>query len=376
VIIPGDIEILSSSSFSSCQSFESISFESNSRLTRIESRAFPHLGSPIAIPSTVLFIAHDASPDPSQLSLCDENSCPEFGRWRWLRQSGIVVDFRRIVRGGACLRLRLDLTGFEEGSVIGEASRLYRREKDGLEIVVKAFDISEFEGWEVENAIENLSNLRHPLIAAPIGFAMAEGEVKLKIGRLHAAGGSLGEVVSAEPVWWTPTAKAEAVVGIALALRFAHGFGLVHGSLKAENVLFDGEGRIHITDFRLMRRGGGESGRARERDAGCGFSGEEWTPRADVSAFAMLLCKIVAGRPSPEPNVEGSEVILPPDVPGFVSEIIEGGLRPIPGGELSFIGIFETLEANAFRIVAGVDSNEVSAFVSGVESAAQCSKSE
>jgi hypothetical protein len=146
VIIPCDVEILGSGCFSSYESLECVTFESNSRLMRIESHAFsisslqsilmttrikrmpPPESDRITIPSAVLFVAHDASPNPSQLSLCDEDSCPDFGRWRRLRQSDTAVDFRRIVRGGA--RLRLDLTGFEEGCVIVERSGLYRRAKD------------------------------------------------------------------------------------------------------------------------------------------------------------------------------------------------------------------------------------------------------
>jgi hypothetical protein len=55
------------------------------------------------------------------------------------------------VTGGASARARipLALTTFQEGSVIGEASRLYRREKDGLEIHVKAFDLSELNSGEL-----------------------------------------------------------------------------------------------------------------------------------------------------------------------------------------------------------------------------------
>jgi hypothetical protein len=316
-----------------------------------------------------LFVAHDAIWNPSQLSLCDEDSCPEFGRWRRLRQSGIAVDFRRIVRGGT--RLPLDLTELEEGPVIGEASRLYRRENDGLAIVVKAFDVSKFDSGEIDQEIENLSNLRHPLIAAPIGFAFCEGQ--LKIGRLYAAGGSLAEVVSSNPAWWTPTAKAEAIVGIALALRFAHGLGLLHGDLNSGNVLFDSGCRIQLADFGPMRRDGGFSGELDEEG-----DWEAWSPCADVSGFAKLLFEIVTGRPPPSTaKAEGDEeLILPPDVPGFVSEIIEGRLRPIVGRELSFIAIFETLKKNGFHIVAGVECNEVSAFVSGVESAVQSGESE
>jgi hypothetical protein len=303
--------------------------------------------------------------NPWRLSLCGEDSCPEFGRWLRLSQSGTTIDFRRIVRGGgcACGRLPLDLTGFEERSVIGESSRLYRRLQDGMEIVVEAFDVSQFDSEEGEREIENLSNLRHPLISQTIGFAFAGG--RLQLGRLHAAGGSLAEVVSSKPAWWTPTAKAEAVVGIVLALRFVHSLGLLHGALNTGNVLFDGGGRIQITDFRPIRRGGG-------------FSGKRWSPWADVSAFAMLLFEIVAGcsSPSAPPSAaeRDGEVIIPPGVPAFVSEIIEKALRPIPGTELSFIAIFETLKENNFRIVA--DSDEVSSFVSGVESAAQSGESE
>jgi hypothetical protein len=240
---------------------------------------------------------------------------------------------------------------------------------------VKAFDVSEFEAGEIEIEIEieNLWNLRHPLIAAPIGFALAVGEGQLKIGRLHAAGGSLAEVVSSNPAWWTPTAKAKAVVGIALVLRFAHGLGLLHGGLNSGNVLFDGGRRIQIADFSPMRRGGGFSGEGEGE-------GQGWSPQADVSAFAMLLFEIVAGRPWSRPSdaMADTEVIVPPGVPSFVSEMIEGGLqrRARPRRELSFIAIIETLKENDFRIVSGVDSDEVSAFVSGIESAAESGDSE
>jgi hypothetical protein len=71
------------------------------------------------------------------------------------------------VRGGACARLPLDLTEFEESTLIDEATHLYRCVKDGLVIVMKAFDVSEFKGWEVEREMQNVSNLCHLLIAAP-----------------------------------------------------------------------------------------------------------------------------------------------------------------------------------------------------------------
>jgi hypothetical protein len=63
----------------------------------------------------------------------------------------------------------------------------------------------------------------HPVIAPSLGL-------------------SLADVLCFQPGWWAPTATAKAVLGIAVALRFAHGLRLVHGAVKAGNVLFDAAG--------------------------------------------------------------------------------------------------------------------------------------
>jgi serine/threonine protein kinase len=94
------------------------------------------------------------------------------------------------------------------------------------------------------------------MIAPLIGFALpgeSSGRLDFKTARLHAAEGSLAAVLSAPPAWWTPTAKAKAVAGIALGLRFAHGLGLLHCGLKASNVLVDAARRIQIADFSPTR---------------------------------------------------------------------------------------------------------------------------
>jgi hypothetical protein len=48
---------------------------------------------------------------------------------------------------------------------------------------------------------------------------------------------SLSTVVKTSPEWWTPTAKARAVVSVLLGLRFGHSLGLVHGHLTG-SILF------------------------------------------------------------------------------------------------------------------------------------------
>jgi hypothetical protein len=206
-------------------------------------------------------------------------------------------------------------------------------------------------------------NLRHPLIAAPIGFILRAREM---IGvRKHTGTVSLAEILLELPVWWTPTAKAKAIVGICLALRFSHGFGLLHGCLSTRTVIFDcdddcdsdSERRIQLADFSAIRVAHANSDP---------FSGDEWSPNVDVSAFSMLVLEIVTGC-APPPRTENG-VCLPPSMPTFVSEMIDDCQSVERGRQRSFVDIVDILKRNNFGIVGGVDSDEVLRFVRWVES--------
>jgi hypothetical protein len=177
--IPCDIEIVGSSSFTEFESISSIFFEPNSRLKRIESCAIPLDVVVIGIPSQVLFIAYDAAPNVSRLTLSAPDLYPEFDRWRQLRQSRIAFDFRRIQRSTSGVidfrRYLVDFTVLEEGPILGQcqsiSSQIYRRRSDCRVIVVKSIPLSNsIEQCQIENEVENLLNLIHPLIQAPIGF--------------------------------------------------------------------------------------------------------------------------------------------------------------------------------------------------------------
>jgi hypothetical protein len=255
ITIPFSIQILGPSCFSECRSLSSIVFESPSRLARVESRAFTRSDVRVLLPSTLMFLAHDAHSDLFRLSLSDPDLYPVFDRWRRVRECGVAVDFRPILKPRPShpyfKDYVFDITELEEESVLLEAdrrsSRLYRKRGDGSLIVVKSISLSDsFSESQTESEIANLVSLRHPLIASPIGFAESTAPRRLKIARPYAAGGSLAEVLSDAPPWWTPTAKAKAIAGIALGLWFARNLGLLHGGLKASNVLFDVDRRIQI----------------------------------------------------------------------------------------------------------------------------------
>jgi hypothetical protein len=104
------------------------------------------------------------------------------------------------------------------------------------------------------------------------------------------------------------------------------------------------------------------------------FSGEEWAPTVDVSAFASLLFEIAVGRPATPPIGVVGGPPFPAAVPAFVAQVIEDGRSRESVHCLSFVDIVARLKANRFEIMAGINSGEVSAFVSWVESLVQAGK--
>src|SRR5216117_3099108 len=64
-------------------------------------------------------------------------------------------------------------------------------------------------------------------------------------------GGQLDEVVSREPM---PARRAvELIVKLARTVHYAHEHGILHRDIKPGNVLLDGKGEPHLTDFGLAR---------------------------------------------------------------------------------------------------------------------------
>jgi hypothetical protein len=309
-----------------------------------------------------------------EVSVSEYDCWAELARWS-ARRCHSAVDFRRTLHIGSdfpvlanCL---VDLSQFEALGALGVDRQgscgLYRRRSDGHEFVVELigrFECENENGGEsrIEREIEKRLNLRHRCIAAPIGFAVSGGDgggAELRAIRPYAEGGSLPAVLANPPARWTATAKAIAVVGLALGLRFANGVGHPHGRLRPNCVLFDGAGAIQIAGIGAGRRsgGGGGGGGDAEFVAPEIESGGAPTAKADVFSFVRIVSRIAAdNRPT------GT-------VPLFVTNLIADGLSPEPSRRPSFGAIIATLEAERFEIDEGVDSEAVLAFVRAVEAA-------
>jgi serine/threonine protein kinase len=185
--------------------------------------------------------------------------------------------------------------------------------------------------------------------------------------QLYPESKSLSAVISTNPEWWTATAKAKAVVGIVLGLRFLHSFGLIHGDLNSNTIIFDLDHRIQITNFYPKSLGVGRSPHDGDKNVQ-GFSGEGWSMKPDVSGFASILFEIVFDRLAPHPNVSNNPTNITNDVPVFVSTLIAACQSPESHIMESFLDIFDILKENDFAILSGVNSADVLDFVDWVES--------
>lgn len=128
----------------------------------------------------------------------------------------------------------------------------------------------------LEHEARMLALVRHSHVVGCRGIVrLADGRLALELDYL--GGGDLVSLAGGRPAVW-----AEAALAVAAALAHCHAQGVVHGDVKARNVLFADDGTPRLVDFasaRLLAAGA--------------------SPESDVRAFAALLYELLAGAPPP-----------------------------------------------------------------------------
>jgi eukaryotic-like serine/threonine-protein kinase len=209
-----------------------------------------------------------------------------------------------------------------------------------------------------------MARVRHANVLAIHGADIQDGRVGFWADLLD--GATLEERLSVEGVLGQGEAT---IVGIELcrALAAVHAAGLVHGDIKASNVMRETGGRIVLMDFGA----GSELVPATATGATVLgtplalapelFRGEAPSPASDLYALAVLLYRLVSGRyPVTAESVEelgarhrrGERVPLMdarPDLTPAWIHVIDKGLSPDPGARYSTAGEMEAALASTMR---------------------------
>ncbi|KAF0916803.1 hypothetical protein E2562_011632 [Oryza meyeriana var. granulata] len=142
-----------------------------------------------------------------------------------------------------------------------------------------------------------LSGLCSPHIVPCLGSrSAAGGEYQLFLE--FAPGGSLADEAARNGGCLAEPAVREYAADVARGLAYLHGMSLVHGDVKARNVVIGSDGRARITDFGCARvmDSAGPIGGTPAFMAPEVARGEEQGPAADVWALGCTIIEMATGR--------------------------------------------------------------------------------
>lgn len=149
------------------------------------------------------------------------------------------------------------ITGYEVEALIGQggmgAVYLGRQKSLDRRVAIKILppQIATRAGFRERFGQEGraLAKLNHPNIVAVYDFGQAGPYAMLVMELVE--GANLREVLAQGRL--SPAEALEIIPQLCDALSYAHDEGVVHRDIKPENLLFDGRGRLKITDFGLAK---------------------------------------------------------------------------------------------------------------------------
>jgi len=186
----------------------------------------------------------------------------------------------------------------EVEEVLGRGSfgTVYRARDPVLarEVALKLIDSAALDDAEFMAEARRLARVSHPNVLSIHGVESCDGRIGLWADLL---GGRTLEQRPADG----PIAEAELLpiaAQLAAALRAVHAAGLVHGDVKAGNVMIDESGHVTLMDFGAAHRAGRDgprfgSPRSMAPEVHDGAAG---SPAADQYALGVLLYRAIAGR--------------------------------------------------------------------------------
>jgi TolB-like protein/Flp pilus assembly protein TadD/predicted Ser/Thr protein kinase len=153
---------------------------------------------------------------------------------------------------------------------------------------------------------EAAASLDHPCIV-PI-YEVGERDGQCYFSMKFVEGGQLDEVVKQSPM--SLRQAVELIAKVARTVHYAHEHGILHRDIKPGNILLDGKGEPHLTDFGLARLVESESAITRtievlgtpsymapEQAAGNNPATAGLTSSTDVHGLGAVLYQLLTGHP-------------------------------------------------------------------------------
>ena len=212
----------------------------------------------------------------------------------------------------------------------GSFSNIYivQRKSDKKQFVLKQYEynneVSCEEQMHLMTEISIYQKVNHPAIIKFYGVNFVsfvdQQQFRPTILIEYFPNDSLGSMLDKEKrsfadINWSPTKKYINIIGIANALNYLHGHGIIHGDLKPWNILLDDNYYPKITDFGLSAafphpltidmkfKLPGNIGTAIYMAPEI-LKNEPYGPAIDVYAFSMCIYEIIAcKRPYDDPNI-------------------------------------------------------------------------
>lgn len=169
------------------------------------------------------------------------------------------------------------------------ALKVLHAELSDLPDVIRAF----------ERRAQRIAQLDHPHVVPLLDYWRSPGAAYLVTP--WAPTGSVRSALRHGP--WTPAVALRMIEQVGAALELAHRRGIVHGDVKTDNILLNGDGSARLTDFAVTPRLRDALGAPRTKDLGA-IAPEErhGTPAStagDMHGLGAAAIEVLTGAPAP-----------------------------------------------------------------------------